>query len=111
MYELRLIEVAAVHRHARPIDTTIVMRQRQGVLEPTNATVALRRYADFALEPLDESLCAQADRIRHSCDAGRRWRSVKRGEGTGYGRVRPRRAPHLLQHRFKRVERRLDPQA
>src|SRR5687768_5632691 len=87
---------------------TAAIRQRQGALESTNATVALRRHAHLDLEPFDEPLRAEPDDTSNSRNARRQRRSIERGQRKGDGRMQARWSPQLSKRSFERMELRID---
>ena len=60
--QVRLVEVAAVDRDARPGCRRALQRDRERALEASHHRIALWRHADVFGEDLDETSTAQSDR-------------------------------------------------
>src|SRR5580700_9704008 len=82
--EMRLIEIAAVHRHGRPFNLPPRSDPPQDPLESTHAAKQFRRETYFAAEHLDEALGAQPDLSGHLRDGAGMRQAVKLTQREGH---------------------------
>ena len=75
--KVRLIEIAAIERHRRPIDLPAPVHFGEGPLKPVDPAIALRGNADFGLEVFDESFRTETDPLGHGRDTGRMWAVIE----------------------------------